>query len=166
VTSAHTSAVSPAPPTRLEMPFLLLCAMGFCAFFAVVGTLAYLGILLSLLGDGPFTVNERPVTRAGFLAAIWPLLVALPPALASAAGVAYGLRRERPWSRPVLLGFGILNGLLSVGLALGQGDVGDVLTAGLWTALVVGMPAWYLYRKGAVVAYYHAVTAKAGVRDV
>lgn len=148
------------------MPFLLACLMGFLAFFAALGAVVYVGIVLTgLLGDGPFTVNERPVSRAGFFAAMWPLFAALPVAIGAAASAAYGLRRERPWARPLLLGYGALNAALALGLAAAEGRAVDLAAAACWGALAVGFPAWYLYRKRSVVAYFRAVEAKSGARD-
>jgi hypothetical protein len=146
------------------MPFLLTCVMGFCALTAVVGTLAYLVIALSLLGSGPFTVNDQPVTRAGFVEAMWPVLLVFPPMLAGAASAAYGLRRERPWSRRLLLALGVFNAAVTLGLAPTAGEPEHWVAAGMWCVVIVGVPAWYLYRKAAVVSYFRAVSARSGAQ--
>ena len=164
MSSVDAPSVYRVPRTRLEMPFLLICVMGFCAFAAVVGTLAYLGIVLALFSDGPFNVNGHPVTRAGFIRAIWPLLVVFPPMLAGAAAAAYGLRRERPWSRRLLLDLGFLNAVLTLGLTLADGTPDNLVAAGMWCFVIAGVPAWYLYRKATVVAYFRAVSASSGAQ--
>lgn len=146
------------PKRRYDMPLLLLCGLGFSVFAAAVGALVLVGFgLASLFGSGGnYTVNDQPVTRAQFYAAIWPLYLIAPLAFGCIAAIAYTLWREDPRSRPLMLGYWGLMVCVSLGLAIGEG------TADAWAGVVPGalilLLAWaYLYRKANVVAYYRVL---------
>ena len=149
--------------TRLEMPLLLLCGMGFFAFFTVVGSIAYiLTLLAALLGSGGFTVNGVPTNRAGFFAEAWPTLVAFPPALLAFGAIVYGLWRERPWSRAAMMGFWAAVVLISIGAQFYYPDDTATFIAGLaMTGLLWVVAWWYCYRKRSVAAYFSVIASRA-----
>src|SRR5262245_51253138 len=96
------------------MPFLLLAGMGLSAFMAGVGALAYLGMVIVIPFSNSFTMNDVPVTRSAFLEEMWPFFLAYPLLLAAFGLVAYGLWREKTWSREVMMAFWLLGAAASV----------------------------------------------------
>ncbi len=152
----------PRVRTRLEMPLLLLCGMGFFAFFTAVGTIAYTFLLLAALaGGGGFSFNGVPTDRAGFFAEAWPTLVAFPPLLILLGSIAYGLWRERPWSRLAMMGFWAAIVLVSVAAQLFQPDGTATFLAGLvMTSVMWAVAWWYCYRKRSVAAYYSVIFSR------
>jgi uncharacterized membrane protein (UPF0136 family) len=143
---------------RFEMPLLLLCGLGFSAFFSVLGTLVLTLFAISLPLSRTFAVDGHVATRAQFYAASVPVLVAFPIILVLFAAIAYALWRELPWSRALILAFWGANLLLGAGLA----TWGPVHDRGEWAPvpvylIVIGIVWWYLYRKSTVVAYYRVL---------
>jgi uncharacterized membrane protein (UPF0136 family) len=143
---------------RFEMPLVLLCGLGFSAFFSALGALVFALLAISLPFSRTYAVDGHAATRAQFLAASIPVLVAFPPILVLFAAIAYALWRELPWSRPLILAFWGANLLLGAGLAVW----GPVRDRGEWVPVpvylvVIGIVWWYLYRKSTVVAYYRVL---------
>lgn len=87
-------------------------------------------------------------------------LVGLP--VAGLAGiclaVSVGLRRERPWARPLMLAYWAVWGILIFVLKLFESNAAVAL---IDTAIATAPPSavayWYLYHKENVVAYYRAL---------
>ncbi len=152
----------PRVRTRLEMPLLLLCGMGFFAFFTAVGTIAYIVILFAALaGGGGFSVNGVPTDRAGFFAQTWPTLIAFPPLLVLFGSIVYGLWRERSWSRRATMGFWAAIVLASIAAQLVQPeDTPTFLASLVMTGVMWAVAWWYCYRKRSVVAYYTAILSR------
>src|SRR5512135_1639109 len=100
-----TRSESVAPPSRLQMPFLLFCGTGFIAFFAALASIVVLGMsLIAGLGHGPFTIDGQPATKAQFWAFVWPLLLTFAILAAGAWAFTFAIWQERPWSRPLAVG--------------------------------------------------------------
>jgi hypothetical protein len=144
------------------MPLLLLCGMGFFAFFTAVGTIAYTVILFAALtGGGGFSVNGVPTDRAGFFAQAWPTLIAFPPLLALFGSIVYGLWRERLWSRQAMMGFWAAIVLVSIAAQFMQPDDTATFVASLsMTGVMWAVAWWYCYRKRSVVAYFSAIKSR------
>jgi hypothetical protein len=143
---------------RFEMPLLLLCGLGFSAFFSALGALVFTFFAISLPFSSSYTVDGHAATRAQFFAVSLPILVAFPPILLLFAAIAYALWREMPWSRPLILAFWGANLLFSAGLA----TWGPVHDRGEWAPvpmylIMIAIVWWYLYRKSTVVAYYRVL---------
>jgi hypothetical protein len=143
------------------MPFLLLAGMGLSAFMTGVGALAYVGIVIMIPFSKSFTMNDVPVTRSAFLAESWPFFVTYPLLLAAFGLVAYGLWRERPWSRDIMMALWLLGAAASVILQfVTPAPRGDFL-AGLFSmALCAGLAGWYLYGTATVRSYYQALSER------
>lgn len=145
------------PRTRLDMPFLLLCGMGFGAFFAMVALLVVAGMVVLLPFTSQYTYNGLPVTRAEFLQKSWPLLVAFPVAAGCALAIVYALWRELAWSRRAIIAYWVVT-LVALSLtAIISGSAEDLLTSVAMFGGIVGLLSWYLYRKPSVRAYYSAI---------
>lgn len=140
-----------------KKPLGLLVAMVALGFIGIVGSLASVGILASLLGDGPFLMNGQAVSKAEFARFLIPFMSFYLPVCLLAAAIAFSIRNEHPRSRPLLLLYScVLLPLPLVFLALGV-PAADAFTP-LAPGLVVPVLAWfYLYRKDAVVQYYTAI---------
>jgi hypothetical protein len=145
---------------RLEMPFLLLCGMGLSAFFAGVGTLAYLGLTIGSLFSEAFTFNGQSVGRDEFWRHMWPFFVAYPVLLAAFGTVAFALWKERLWSREAIMAWWALAAVAEIIVLIVTPEkvpVGTILMSLIWLAGCWGVAAWYLYGKANVQAYYAAV---------
>jgi len=140
------------------MPLLLLCGLGFSAFFSGLGAFILTIFAIWLPFSSSYSVDGHAATRAQFFAASLPILVAVPPLLLLFAAIAYALWRELQWSRPLIVAFWCANLLLGAGLA----TWGPVHDPEAWAPLpiyliIIAIVWWYLYRKPAVVAYYRVL---------
>jgi hypothetical protein len=150
---------------RFEMPLLLLCGLGFSAFFSGLGAFVLTIFAIWLPFSSSYSIEGHAVTRAQFFADSWPIWVAFPPFLLLFAAIAYALWRELPWSRQLMVAFWGGNLLLGVGLAAW----GPVHDPGEWPQLaiyliIIGIVWWYLYRKPSVVAYYRVLEEQRRVK--
>ena len=141
------------PRKTYEMPFLLSVALG-CATLACVFTLW--AALLGLVGRGDFKFNGQPADPARVMRYVWVLL---PPGLL-AGPVAYGIRRERSWSRYAILLWWVAYGALFIGFNLVVNTAQAAIEPTVNTLLGLGFSWWYLYRKANVVAYYDALETR------
>lgn len=153
------SPISGVPRTRLDMPLLLLCGMGFGTFFALVALLVVGGMLVMLPFASQYTVNEVPVTRAEFVQKSWPLLVGFPVAAGCALAIVYALWRELPWSRRAIIAYWVVSLVAVCLVAIVSGKPVDLLTSVVMFGGIIGLLSWYLYRKPSVRAYYSALRA-------
>ena len=144
------------PSTRLQMPFLLLCGTGLTAFYAVLGSVVVAGMaLIAGLGNGPFTVDGHPATKAQFWAFVWPLLLTFAILAAGAWAFTFAIWQERPWSRPLAVGLWVFPVLLAAGEPLYSPDSKDQWPMNLVaTLLCAGVAIWYFYGQRSVVEYY------------
>ena len=148
------------PPYRLQMPFLMTVGMAFSALFA--GSCA-LGLVFSLLGTllgfGSYHINEQEVTASEFLLTGAPFLL-LFGALTGA--IAYGLRKERLWTRKLVIVFWLLVSAIMIGFTVGgRSSDTTLLEAILWSVIYLGTTAAYFYLKPSVVQYYNTLRTRA-----
>ena len=141
---------------RVRTPLLILLSAAFFGFGAAVMALTLaLMIAVALFGDGPFTFNGEPVSRAEFLRRaplVW-LGLGLPAVYLGALSV--GVWRQRAWVRPAVLVFWLLVSAILVAQAA-VADVGWAEAVGA-SALYLGSVGWYFYGKSNVVAYYRTL---------
>jgi hypothetical protein len=163
-THAHSEMTDPsptsaAPRTRLAMPFLLLCGMGFGAFFVTVAFLVLAGMLVMLPFSSEYTVNAVPVTRVEFMQKSWPLLVVFSLAAGYLLAVVYALWRELAWSRRAIIAYWLLSLVMVCLMAIISGNAADLVANVAMFGSVIALLWWYLYRKPTVRAYYSALEA-------
>jgi predicted lysophospholipase L1 biosynthesis ABC-type transport system permease subunit len=154
----------PSPTTaawrkRLDMPFLLLCGMGFGAFFATVALLVLAGMLVMLPFSSGITVNAVPVTRTEFMQKSWPLLVGFSVAAGCVLAIVYALWRELAWSRRAIIAYWVVSLVAVCVMAVISGNAADLVPNVVMFGSVIGLLWWYLYRKPTVRAYYSALEA-------
>ena len=141
------------------MPLLLLCGMGLGACYAVVALLVVGGMLVMLPFTSRYTYNALPVTRAEFIQKSWPLLVGFPVAAGCVLAIVYALWRELPWSRRAIITYWVVSLVALSLMAIISGNAADLLTSVAMFGGIIGLLAWYLYRKPSVRAYYSAIGA-------
>lgn len=114
-----------------------------------------------LLGSGTYTVNGAEVTKAEFLRTGGSIFYFAVPFLAAyLSAIAFALIKERPWSRPLLLGYCPMIELLVVFTLWTQKAAdyrADTRFSLIEFVIASLMARWYLYRTRAVVAYYRAL---------
>jgi hypothetical protein len=138
-------------------PLLLSLGQWGSAFFAVGFGVV---LLLAPFDAGTFTVDGQVVSgpeflrRAGVLFATVALLM---------AAIALGLWRNRPWVRPIMVGYWVLAAAMP--LALGGETRSELWPTSVLLLAAAGIAAWYLYGKENVRAYFEAWTERsAGAR--
>ncbi len=137
---------------HLAKPLLMRLGGSFAALYCAGATLL---VALGFARRIPYVIDGWPVSREDWLRLAVPLFTIT---IVLMAAIAYGLLRERAWSRHVVLmhwaavgGYGlILLGLDAVETALAvrvaaQGFVGGAFSV------------WYFYRKPNVVAYFQSL---------
>lgn len=145
-----------APAEAPKKPALLKGGMVICWIYAATLAL-FLAILpeLDTMGGVNGTVTTRlpgfPVTETEFTADILTASrVFVIPLLILSIITAYGLAKNRRWSRPVMMF------LLILGIVLVPPQLANPMGYAISTVLAV-FGWWYLYRKANVVAYYDAI---------
>ena len=77
-------------------------------------------------------------------------------------GIGYGLRKRKPWARPLVVLFWVFSGLLAAAGALLAARTGEkFFVSFLWLIGLAGA-IWYFYVKGNVVRYYRSLPQGAG----
>ena len=150
------------PPTRLQIPFLITCGMAFMAFFAAVAAVVVpLFIVIALVSSGPFTIDGVPVTKGAFLSFSLPIFLVIVPVATLAGAFAWGVWKERAWTRGAAMAFWVCSALVSIGQLILVPDQRSEAVQGLLSLLViVPVALWYFYRKRTVVLYYGALQAR------
>jgi len=134
---------------RAQRPVLLTTGIVGCFLF---GAVMLLFLLLAPFDIGTYTINEEKVSGPEFLRRLGLLWAAN---CAFLLAIAYGLLREKSWTRPLMMLFWLL---VAVGMiATGGKDGGDLACSVALLAIPAGVAAWYLYRKDNVVDYYDAL---------
>jgi hypothetical protein len=134
--------------SRVQRPLLLNIGM-VGSFF--LGGLMLLFLPLAPFDIGTYTINGTTVSGPEFLrrfGIVWGAVSALYLA------IGYGLMREKPWARPLMMLYWV------GGAALLFAAGGASSEAGCSAALLLfpaGAAAWYLYEKDSVVEYYDAL---------
>lgn len=103
---------------------------------------------------GTYSINGKTVTGPEFLrqvGTVWTVggLLCLV--------IAYGLYRERPWTRALMLAFWVVIGALTFATKMSKGSAGDLVSSIAWTVFCLGTTGAYLYAKTNVVDYYRAL---------
>lgn len=134
-----------------QRPLMLTVVMGFGAFWAGVVMIVF---LFAVLGGGPYSVNDRLVTKGEFLGSMWPL-VALVPVV---GGIAWALWCELAPVRHFM--FGCLLASMGLWIATPATSRTDRVVGTLLGALHLFGGGWYLYRKPNVVAWFSGLEAR------
>jgi hypothetical protein len=120
-----------------------------------VGAGALFIMLLAPFNMGSYSINGQAVSGPEFLrrfGILWTLAGAL------LLVIAYGLYRERPWTRPLMLGYWLVIGLLLFTAEIGKsGSAGSMLSAIAWASFYLFGAGAYLYGKASVVQYYRSL---------
>ncbi|MBA2339643.1 MAG: hypothetical protein H0V88_04565 [Pyrinomonadaceae bacterium] len=140
----------------LQMPLLMKLGMWFASVFAI-GAI----VLLSLAASGlvrPLWIGNQVVETKVWLRIAGPLFLLTSVLM---AGIAYGFRTRKAWSRHLVMIMWAAIGLY--GLILGA--AGDVPRELAWRALIESVvfgsvAAWYFYVKTNVVEYFRALNAR------
>jgi hypothetical protein len=144
---------------RLKAPFLLQAGAAFAGLSAVVGALTVLAMLaIASFSTGPFTWNDRPVSRAQFLGYLPLFLLVFSVPVVYFGVIALGVWRERSWTRHAVLAMW----LIVAADLIGQGFAGELglATALGWSSVYLATVGWYFYGKANVVAYYRALESR------
>lgn len=143
---------------RAQAPKPLLLTLGqWGSLFA--GPIFLLALLLAPFDLGTFSIGDEVVSGPEFLRrGGW--IFAVVGGLLLAIGV--GLWRERPWARPLMVGYWLSFALLA--LTDAESGVGDLAGAAAFGVVGAGVAAWYVYRKPNVRSYFEARAAEASAR--
>lgn len=154
-------------PTRLQMPLLLMVGMAFSGFFTAIAALVIPLMALSMLFSSHFTDSDgRSVTRAEFFADAWPLMLGMTAITAIMGLIAYGLWKERPWSRDFIMAYWLVTGGIVVSTQfVSPQPLGEFLSGMFGVVVLAVIALWYLYGSEGVQAYYRAVASKAALQS-
>lgn len=151
--SVRTDTVGQQAADR-QRPLFLLIVMVF------LGSLATIGLIITFMtvtvpGNEDYIVDNRLATQGDFLVKMLPFILLY----LAAVPIAYGLWRERPWTRPLLLAF---FSIPEFGKYLmprwSEAPAHAFIPRFILSAVLIGLLAWYLYRKRNVVRYYNALS--------
>ena len=105
---------------------------------------------------GEFTYNGERVSGPEFLRLAGPLFLVVG---ALFAAIGWGLWRNKPWARPLIMFFWMALIVLIIAVAWGMPDGRGEALGTLPSLLpMAGIAWWYLYRKENVVAYFAALS--------
>lgn len=137
-----------------QRPSLLMIFMVFLGAFATIGTIITF-LTVTVPGNEDYIVDNRLASQSDFLLKMLPFILLY----LAAAPIAYGLWRERAWTRPLLLAF---FGIPELGKYLmprwQEAPAHALIPRFILSAVLVGLLSWYLYRKRNVVRYYNALS--------
>jgi hypothetical protein len=136
--------------SRAPKPALLFLGQ-ICTAFS--GSIFLLFSVLAPLNLGTYTLGDERVSGLEFFQRAGLLWGALTVSMLS---ISYGLWRERPWARPLMVAWWVNGALMALFPPWGSPTVGDAVS-GIVQSLIGGTIAWwYLYKKENVVAYFDA----------
>lgn len=140
-----------------QRPSLLLVFMVFLASFATIGTIITF-LTITVPGNEDYIVDNRLATQSDFLIKMLPFILLY----LAAAPIAYGLWKERAWTRPLLVAFFAIP---EFGKYLtprwSDAPAHAFIPRFILSVVLIGLLSWYLYRKRNVVRYYNDIS---GVR--
>ena len=145
----------PVPSRRFELPALMTAGMVGSALFA---GLSIILLPASLFGFGDYFIGSHPVSASEFWkTGAGPIFLIVAAWLGS---VAWGIRHERLWARPLAAAFWFGMAALSpFADSIDSGAASKEPWDGLVVSFLFGLFAlWYFYRKRSVRAYYTALT--------
>lgn len=137
-----------------QRPLLLLIFMVFLGFLATIGVIITF-MTVTVPGNEEYIVDNRLATQSDFLVKMLPFILLH----LAAVPIAYGLWKERPWTRPLLVAFFAIP---EFGKYLtprwSEAPAHAIIPRFILSALLIGFLSWYLYRKQNVVRYYNAIS--------
>jgi len=121
-----------------------------------VGAVLLLAVLLAAVNASfvSYTVNGEAVSGHEFLLSAGVAFAALG---ALSLAIAFGIWRERVWTRYLILVFWAVVVAANIGLGWAQSRISGVLSAVAGIATVLLLVGWYLFGKENVVEYYRAL---------
>jgi hypothetical protein len=138
--------------SQAPTPFLLSLGQLGAAVFA----LGFGGMLLLAPFDaGTFTVNGEQVSGPEFLRRAGLLFGGIAVLMAA---IAVGLWQNRPWARPLMVGYWLLAAAMP--LVLPAETRSEMWASSIFMIVAAAIAAWYLYGKENVRAYFEAWTAR------
>ena len=150
-TQARLAAESALKRRLATKPGLLVAGQMLSAMFG--GILLGL-LLLAVAGTGDLTLFGEAVTGGQFLRRAGPMLGGMGLMLGA---IAFGLSRDRPWTRPLMVAtwtLPIVEG--ATRLATGKLEYNWSILAFVGSLVALPLAALYLYRRDNVVAYFEA----------
>lgn len=137
-----------------ERPLFLMIFMVFLGSFTTIGIIITL-MTVTMAGNEDYFVDNRFATRSDFLIKMIPFILLY----LAAAPIAYGLWKERPWTRPLLIAF---FSIPEFGKYLtprwSEAPAHAIIPRFILSAALIGLLCWYLYRKRNVVRYYNVLS--------
>lgn len=137
-----------------QRPLLLLMLMVFLASLATIGLIITF-MTVTVPGNEDYIVDNRLATQSDFLIKMFPFILLY----LAAAPIAYGLWKERPWTRPLLVAFFAIP---EFGKYLtprwSEAPAHAFIPRFILSAILIGLLGWYLYKKRNVVRYYNALS--------
>lgn len=128
------------------MPVLLWLGMMGAMLACAISIIAPLAILSS--GNASFRINDEHVSRSEFI--LRGLYLNFLVSLVFGA-IAFGLRKERRWTRPLI----VITFIAVVILSFGWPPSASEWMRHAFEFAALAFLVWYLYFKQDVVAYYH-----------
>lgn len=140
---------------RQKAPRPILLTIGLYTAPAA-GMMLVLAFILAALNASfvRYTINGEAVSGHEFMRTAGAAFGAT--GIASLA-IAFGIWKERWWSRYVIMAFWAVVVAMNVGFGWAQSGFGGVASAVAGSALVVVLVGWYLFGKENVVEYYQAL---------
>ena len=120
------------------------------------GMMLVLAVLLAALNASfvRYTINGDTVSGHEFLRTAGAAFGAMG---ISSLAIAFGIWKERGWSRYMIMGFWAVVLATNIGFGWAQSGFGGVVSAVAGSALLVVLVGWYLFGKESVVEYYQAL---------
>lgn len=144
---------------RRRLPTFLKIVMVAAGAMGALGTVTTLGFIVATgFVPGPYTVNGQRASFGDFFAFAVPVLVGYLLISAGMMVLAWGLKRERLWARPLLLGLAGATVVVPLTMAIAMRmmlGVGLIRVLAPFVILVVLW--WQLYFDDDIVAYYAAL---------
>jgi hypothetical protein len=147
----RSSAEATLVRQRVGRPLLLTLGLYGAPGF---GALALLGVACAGLGIGSYSINGQSVSGSEFLAQAGPYLGAV--GLLSLL-IGFGIWRERPWTRWVIVAFWAVSLAGGAGLGWSRSGLGGAAGGLAQSLLPAILATWYCFGKDNVVAYYRAL---------
>jgi hypothetical protein len=137
------------------LKFLMVASAGMGAIGAILSALF---LSATAVVPGPYMVNGRRVSFEEFMAFALPVLGGYFVMSVLALAVSWGLRHERLWARPLLVGITVASALVPLAAAFLTGVSFRGTLFPMIVCLVMLVVFWWqLYYDDDIVAYYAAL---------
>ena len=148
---------TPRVSSRVPIPLLIKCGWAFMAIWAVTmyvtAAVVLVGATIDAIVNG---LGPTRVTRGVIVDVSGFILFA-----AVSGPFAWGVWKERPWTREVAMAFWVCAVLISVAqVILEPTQLAQDARGILWPLIWAAMAVWYFYRKRDVVRYYDDLRAR------